>query len=128
MNQCPVTIKVKNKLPKYVYRIEHKETREGPYNRLSFRHSDYEEHPAPFEETNEFKKNWDRIRPEREYYYFGFISIKQLNAWFLENDRTLLHKHGFVIGIYKTSEYFNSDKQAVFNKLLAKHIMDRKLF
>lgn len=118
-----------------IYRIEHCQTGNGPYQNLATadvdllamveRHSkDDELHPVYTEDV--FVKGCG-ICPDREYlesltelhaWCFGFRTMYQLRSWFTDEELSTLHHHGFNLVVYelRADSYCNLRKQSVFNK------------
>lgn len=115
-----------------VYRVE-KEDGEGPYfwsaSRWTRRtHSSMSGHPNPYDD--EGLKHWlnmiKSVNPEllEDYarkYSFGFKSMKDLEAWFNEDELKNLKKLGFNIVVYAVDikNVIAGHKQVMFRKDLA---------
>lgn len=93
----------------FMYRVEHKRTKEGPYNSPHC--------PLIFNKYNFNGRKWPM--PSNRFYnhrlcsrmVFGFKNHQQLKKWFDEDARTYMHNMGMVVGMYKVTEYVYLNKQ-----------------
>lgn len=103
-------------MSKYIFRIEHKETRRGPYVGCL---------GVPWQETLH-NESWrptaseeSKLCREIRYgeHYFGFDNLGQLKHWFTRTELKKLNKLGFRIRRYKRSELgeiVQGDFQVIF--------------
>lgn len=100
-----------------VYRVEHKETGEGPYRGLHNIKAIYTAHNDDAHPTI-----WEDVWDSREVMVAlidlgealcGFRSLKDLRKWF-KGFLRLLKKHDFVIRAYETETYAVGKKQVYF--------------
>lgn len=103
---------------KRVYRVEHKDTGDGPYNSgdsshytingLHPTHSNSDDHPGVQVDVWEFVSG---------VHYCGFSTLDQAHEWF-KGFKQKLRRHGYVINVYEapaTGLYLGiSGKQLVF--------------
>lgn len=102
-----------------VYRIEHIENGNGPYNNSKFDMADYHDsmdqirHPT-INNDSLLNYNWRNLRYSRaahygwfEDWYFAFSSIEQMRAWFYQDEwLELLDDHGFVLREYEVEDMY----------------------
>lgn len=105
-----------------VYRIEHSETNDGPYNGencIDFDHYYGDDHPSP---DNDGLDMYD-------YHKCGFKSKKQLHKWFNKEEIEKLHYYGFIMAIYNTPKGCTqiSDNQLIFDTEYAHRISSHQL-
>ena len=119
-----------------IYRVEHKTTKEGPYqhrwkhmkaidnehSRIIVNHKTAEltcAHPLLFREIN-----WDVVTVNRAKIYSGFISLCQLFKWF-GGWMSKLRKAGFIISTYSVDKedlfQCESKTQIAFRSKYHKH-------
>ncbi len=82
----------------FVYRIEHKQNKIGPYynvNRLPIDYYANDKHPDP-----RCSHEWRLLDERMHAYVFGFNSIQQLMNWF-ENELNILIEHDFICQVYE---------------------------
>lgn len=106
-----------------VFRVEHKERGEGPYNGPYVAGGcgyAVGTHPTPKEDGIPY------IRPN-EHCAFG--SPAQMRRWFTVANRKALHSVGYQLAVYAVPDLFvrRGRKQVVFNKEAAKRIASRSL-
>lgn len=107
-----------------VYRIEHKETRQGMYfgPRSLYNianacgddiYGEHSRHPHPMEDS--VLMATDIPRYATAHLNYGFASIEQLRSW-LYKDAWLvgLHAAGYVLAIIESEEVYVGSTQAVF--------------
>lgn len=97
-----------------VYRIEHKETKQGPYwtpglVRDSLMYYDPERCPGP---SDDGLSTWTMTYE----HHFGFAKMKQLFTWFKARDVFRMRKQGFRVYRYKVSDTYilEGNKQLAF--------------
>lgn len=83
-----------------VYRVEHKDNRNGPFSGRNYAGEFMKDHRTPLEidhsdETYSFLDNSCR---------FGAVSMLALDSTFVEDWRGLLGR-GFIVSVYETNEY-----------------------
>lgn len=103
-----------------VYRVEHKKTKEGPYNCVSI---------DPFLDSSasiwhpisvDLKNRASRRVGERAIYTgairYGFMELSHLYNWFSRLECTKLIEFGYVINVYvvSESEIFSDDIQCIY--------------
>jgi hypothetical protein len=111
-----------------VYRIEHAETREGPYGgspisyALANDHAE-ESHPSPAEDRIVYHV-WDVPRE----WYCALTTREGLLEWF-EGWTDRLHENGFVLARYlvDADEVYPGRVQLMFNKGAAVHLGDEPI-
>lgn len=110
-----------------VYRIEHPETRGGPYcgareldrqaqNGLAsivYRHSDLKRTPSPMNDGTLFAGRGFWGVPSRDY-VFGFASLADMRRWFTREERHALKALGFVLAIYRSDDVEVGNRQVAF--------------
>ena len=114
-----------------VYRIEHRKHKKkgakcfiGPYGVSGYfsctdwsnRSHSYETHPCP---TNDLKlkeslEERDLIDEWEYRFHCGFISMKQLEEWFVRYERRNLSEMGFVLACYEAKELVEGSQQILF--------------
>ena len=104
----------------YVYRIEHKETHEGPYNTDNASiDPTYQKHLSKYAlgdalnytQCSKYHPGmWYDLTKLRGFstceHYCGFESIEQLFAWFNENSTDIMRGFGFQLSIYKIAKKY----------------------
>ena len=101
-----------------VFRIENSNGT-GPYRHseigieLCRIHSGIPKHPGPFDDRDSNGKPLCNFLWQDRSYIFGFSSLEQLLAWFLD-ELELLAEHGFVVSVYKSSQVVEGKFQVIF--------------
>lgn len=108
-----------------VYRVEHTETKSGPYQRSFSYNTDnmefnqncnYKDHPMP---------GSDGIFELKPEHLFGFVSLDQLFKWFhFEDDYWDFNRKGFGISVYEVNEdhILKGCSQCAFDRTYAERI------
>ena len=118
-----------------IYRVEHRDTTDGPYIRtdretnwtiegLHRAHEGSPNHPGPMSES---AIGWWKLREDHS---FGFGSMDQLHAWF-KGFKRKLHAAGFVVRVFETRDDESTiitDHQAVFIREDAKMVDTLSVF
>lgn len=97
---------------KFIYRIEHPESKKGPYTHSwcdtwRCRPHNTKAHPTPYEEQLDFS----------EHFKCGFESLEKLSSWFNDQELDALEKLGFeliVIPVELCEEVGYGKKQLIF--------------
>ena len=121
------------------YRIEHQETRTGPYCHdamnevvhVVHKHNEAEggvyaldprDHKGPIEDGGELEAFWKSTNKfteihRREGYRFGFVSREDAHWWWVGSTIPevvkILENHGFVLNVYEVPEAFTGNTQAI---------------
>ncbi len=105
-----------------VYRIEHRESGDGPY-----RHFPQEYEVLDVLELHQHNKSrWPGPKddglagPADDDELYGFKSMAQLEEWFDEGTLDVLREHGFVLKEYETDQVEYGNKQVLFTRRTAK--------
>lgn len=97
-----------------VYRVEHKETKKGPYTsmeRIPYKagrkindwHNNDHNHPGPFAGSGWRESDQEIPYFDANKHRFGFDSLEQLNEWF-EGWISLLKENGFQIVVFEVKD------------------------
>ena len=103
-----------------VFRIENSDGT-GPYRHseigieLCRIHSGIPKHPGPFDDRDSNGKHLINFLWQDRSYIFGFSSLEQLLAWFLD-ELELLAQHEFVVSVYESSQVVCGNFQVIFIK------------
>lgn len=103
-----------------VFRIENSDGT-GPYRHseigieLCRIHGGTPKHPRPLDDTDPEGKHLINFLWQDRSYIFGFSSLEQLLAWFLD-ELELLAEHGFVVSVYESSQVVEGKFQVIFIK------------
>ena len=103
-----------------VFRVE-TPTGDGPYRHtavgyeLCNRHGGTVHHPGPFNDRNTDGDRLISFLWQNKSYVFGFASLEQLLAWFIE-ELELLAQHGFIVSVYESSQFVCGKFQVIFIK------------
>lgn len=94
----------------YLYRIEHIDTRRGPYDEMFLfgKHCDAQ-HPSMWEE---FKRT--SVSHQRETYYCAFDSIEKMLIWFDGYFNELIAAY-YIIGVYTATDAQHGKLQSIFH-------------
>ena len=94
---------------------------EGPYrhagvgSELCKRHCGNAHHPGPFDDRNVEGDRLINFLWQDRSFVFGFASLEQLLAWFVE-ELELLAQHEFVVSVYESSQVVYGKFQVIFIK------------
>lgn len=112
-----------------VYRVEHAETRTGPYNTWGTTIEDMvqdhanslSEHPGPCDDGLEDVDSF--------VHFFGFEKPEHLTDWFEEKYLKILHQEGFVRSTYAVKKRYVlfGGRQLVFEKDYAELVKEEPL-
>ncbi len=101
-----------------VFRIENSNGT-GPYrhseigSELCRINSGTTNHPGPSSDKDSEGKPLCNFLWQDRSYIFGFASLEQLLAWFLD-ELELLRSHGFVVSVYESSQVVEGRFQVIF--------------
>ncbi len=103
-----------------VFRIENSDGF-GPYrhdkigSELCRIHNGIPKHPGPFSDKDSEGKPLINFLWQDRSYIFGFSSLEQLLAWFIE-ELELLKAYDFVVSVYESSQVVCGNFQVIFIK------------
>ncbi len=93
----------------------------GPYRNtaigyeLCSLHGGTANHPGPFDDRTADGNRLINFLLQNKSYFFGFASLEQLLAWFLD-ELELLAQHGFIVSVYESSQVVCGKFQVIFIK------------
>lgn len=122
---------MKSPRPKYFYRIEHKETRIGPYRHkistvFDLRDKTGFDPVSGYHKTPHANNLSNPLRIFGDHARFGFASIRSLKKWWsdLPEVYVFFAERGFELVRYEVAARFDSDRQSVAD---INHMTNRKV-
>lgn len=118
-----------------VYRVEHRDTRQGPYtsrSEFAYNHlDDFQDkhHPVPIDDGILIPWAYKKDDPERECWRHGFSSMDQLRAWFRNHHLVELDREDYLLRLYSVPDTFvlRGQKQVIYRAAKAVEVDEMRL-